>query len=206
MNLSNVPQLSMETSYGFSSRRMQDELLKRRVILCFGEITPEMADGLILQLLYLGKESKEQINLYIHSPGGEVNSGLAVYDTMQLVGCPIRTVCVGDASSMAAVLFAAGTTRLILAHSQVMIHDPLVRQIGGSTLKIKDWADSLMETRRDMVKILSRHTGRSEAEILEKTEKETTFHAKEAVEFGLADKIFRASGTQNADSSESLPF
>ena len=185
----NSPDILMETSYGISSCRLQDDLMKQRAVLCFGEVTPELADSLILQLLYLSAQSDREIVLYIHSPGGEVNSGFAIYDTMKLLNCPIRTVCVGNASSMAALIFAAGDVRCILEHSQVMIHDPLVRQISGSTMKIKDCADSLLQIRSGMAEILSQRTGRSIEEILEKTEKETTFTAREAVEFGLADQI-----------------
>ena len=184
-----IPNILMETSYGYTSCRIQDSLMQQRAVLCFGAITPEQADSLILQLLCLSARSDQEITMYIHSPGGEVNSGFAIYDTMQLLSCPIRTVCVGDASSMAALLFAAGDTRCILPHSHVMIHDPLVQQISGSTMKIKDCADSLLRIRSAMAEILSGRTGRRVEEILEKTEQETTFSAQEAVEFGLADQV-----------------
>ena len=184
-----MPNILMETCYGYTSCRMQDSLMQQRAVLCFGAITPEQADSLILQLLCLSARSDQEITMYIHSPGGEVNSGFAIYDTMQLLSCPIRTVCVGDASSMAALLFAAGDTRCILPHSRVMIHDPLVQQISGSTMKIKDCADSLLRIRSAMADILSKRTGRTVEEILEKTEQETTFSAQEAVEFGLADQV-----------------
>lgn len=184
-----IPNILMETSYGYTSCRIQDSLMQQRAVLCFGAITPEQADSLILQLLCLSARSDQEITMYIHSPGGEVNSGFAIYDTMQLLSCPIRTVCVGDASSMAALLFAAGDTRCILPHSHVMIHDPLVQQISGSTMKIKDCADSLLRIRSAMADILSKRTGRRVEEILEKTEQETTFSAQEAVEFGLADQV-----------------
>lgn len=184
-----MPNILMETSYGYTSCRIQDSLMQQRAVLCFGANTPEQADNLILQLLYLSARSDQEITMYIHSPGGEVNSGFAIYDTMQLLGCPIRTVCVGDASSMAALLFAAGDTRCILPHSRVMIHDPLVQQVSGSTMKIKDCADSLLRIRSAMAEILSGRTGRTVEEILEKTEQETTFSAQEAVEFGLADQV-----------------
>ena len=184
-----MPNILMETSYGYTSCRIQDSLMQQRAVLCFGAITPEQADNLILQLLYLSARSDQEITMYFHSPGGEVNSGFAIYDTMQLLGCPIRTVCVGDASSMAALLFAAGDTRCILPHSRVMIHDPLVQQVSGSTMKIKDCADSLLRIRSAMAEILSGRTGRTVEEILEKTEQETTFSAQEAVEFGLADQV-----------------
>lgn len=185
----NIPNILTETSYGYSSCRIQDNLMQQRAVLCFGSITPEQADSLILQLLYLSAQSNQEITMYIHSPGGEVNSGFAIYDAMQLVECPIRTVCVGNASSMAALLFAAGDTRCILPHSEVMIHDPLVQQVSGSTMKIKDCADSLLEIRTRMADILSKRTGRTVEEILEKTERETTFSADQAVEFGLADQV-----------------
>lgn len=185
----NIPNILMETSYGYSGCTIQDNLMQQRAVLCFGTITAELADSLILQLLYLSARSDQEITLYIHSPGGEVNSGFAIYDTMKLLGCPIRTVCVGNASSMAALLFAAGDTRCILPHSKVMIHDPLVPQVSGSTMKIKDCADSLLRIRSAMADILSERTGRTVEEILEKTERETTFDAQEAVEFGLADQV-----------------
>ena len=185
----NIPNILMETSYGYSGCSIQDNLMQQRAVLCFGTITPELADSLILQLLYLSARSDQEITLYIHSPGGEVNSGFAIYDTMKLLGCPIRTVCMGNASSMAALLFAAGDTRCILPHSKVMIHDPLVQQVSGSTMKIKDCADSLLQIRSTMADILSKRTGRTVEEILEKTEQETTFSAQEAVEFGLADQV-----------------
>ena len=184
-----MPNILMETSYGYTSCRIQDSLMQQRAVLCFGAITPEQADSLILQLLCLSARSDQEITMYIHSPGGEVNSGFAIYDTMQLLSCPIRTVCVGDASSMAALLFAAGDTRCILPHSRVMIHDPLVQQISGSTMKIKACAASLLRSRSAMADILSKRTGRTVEEILEKTEQETTFSAREAVEFGLADQV-----------------
>ena len=184
-----MPNILMETSYGYTSCRIQDSLMQQRAVLCFGAITPEQADSLILQPLCLSARFDQEITMYIHSPGGEVNSGFAIYDTMQLLSCPIRTVCVGDASSMAALLFAAGDTRCILPHSRVMIHDPLVQQISGSTMKIKDCADSLLRIRSAMADILSKRTGRRVEEILEKTEQETTFSAQEAVEFGLADQV-----------------
>lgn len=188
MNL-NMPNILLETTYGYSSCTIQDNLLQQRAVLCFGEITPEQADSLILQLLYLSAQSDQEITMYIHSPGGAVNSGFAIYDAMQLVNCPIRTVCVGNASSMAALLFAAGDSRYILPHGEVMIHDPLVRQISGSTIKIKDCADSLLQIRTTMADILAQRTGRTVEEVLEKTERETTFSAEEAVEFGLAHQV-----------------
>lgn len=188
----NMPNILLETSGGYSSCRIQDNLMQQRAVLCFGEITPEQADSLILQMLYLSAQSEQEITMYIHSPGGEVNSGFAIYDAMRLVNCPIRTVCVGSASSMAALLFAAGDTRCILPHGEVMIHDPLVRQISGSTIKIKDCADSLLQIRTAMAEILAQSTGRTAEEILEKTERETTFTAAEAVEFGLAHQILNS--------------
>ena len=100
----NMPNILMETSYGYSSCRIEDSLMQRRAVLCFGAITPEQADSLILQLLYLSTQSDQEITLYIHSPGGEVNSGFAIYDAMKLLGCPIRTVCVGIRTEMAHIL------------------------------------------------------------------------------------------------------
>ena len=128
--------------------------------------------------------------MYINSPGGEVSSGLALYDVMKAVKCPIRTVCVGTAASMAAVLFASGSERDMLPHARIMIHDPLIiGGAGGSALAMKRLSDDLLRTREIMCGILAEHTGRTLEEIYEKTASDSFFYADEAIKFGLADKV-----------------
>ena len=113
-----IPNIIRETSEGLNQIPIQDILFQRREVECIGEITEDSVAALILQLRYLHHEAPEQeITMYINSPGGEVSSGLALYDVMKAIQCPIRTVCVGTAASMAAILFLSGDKRDMLAHS-----------------------------------------------------------------------------------------
>ncbi len=186
-----TPSVIRETSEGLSRIPIADLMLQRREIWLAGEITGELADSTIRQLLHLsGEAPDEAITLYIDSPGGSVSAGLAVYDVMQAVPCKVRTVCVGTAASMAAVVFAAGDTREILRHGEVMIHDPLVHGgISGSALAVQDKSERLMRMRKTLCGILAEHTGKSMRQICKATAKDTWFGAEEAVRFGLADRI-----------------
>jgi len=185
-----TPSIIHETSDGFIRYDIQDKMLAERKILCVDPIDAGSANALIIQLLHLRDEDPDgEITLFINTPGGDVYSGLAVYDTIQAISCPIRTVCTGIAASMGSILFAAGDTRQILPHSAVMIHDPLMTSMGGNALSVKDTAENLMKMRQTLAEILARHTGREVDEVLEKTSSDTYFDAREAVEFGLADEI-----------------
>ena len=186
-----IPNIIRETSEGLNQIPIQDILFQRREVECIGEITEDSVAALILQLRYLHREAPEQeITMYINSPGGEVSSGLALYDVMKAIQCPIRTVCVGTAASMAAILFLSGDKRDMLAHSKVMIHDPLIPGgIGGSALKVDAVARNLMQTRQTIAGIISRHTGKSLEDVLAKTASDSYFDAEQAVEWGLADRI-----------------
>ncbi|MDD6805976.1 MAG: ATP-dependent Clp protease proteolytic subunit [Clostridiales bacterium] len=186
-----APNIIRETSQGFSTYRIVDEMLMHRELQCVGEINADSVYSLIMQLQYLQREDAEaEITLYINSPGGEVSSGLALYDVMQAISAPIRTVCVGMAASMAAVLFASGDKRELLPHAAVMIHDPLMLGgVGGSALKIRSISEDLMRTRTLIGEILSKHTGHNIDEIFEKTANDTYFYGQEAVDFGLADHV-----------------
>lgn len=186
-----TPNIVRETSSGYFSCTIQDEMLKSREIECVGEINPETVYELTRQLRFLQREDPAaEITMYINSPGGEVNSGLALYDAMQAVSCPIRTVCMGSAASMGAVIFAAGDMREIFPHGRVMIHDPLIRGgVGGSALQLQSVSKDLLKTREVLCTILAERTGRSQKEIYKKTAKDTWFDAQEAVKFGLADRV-----------------
>ena len=186
-----IPNIIRETSEGLNQIPIQDILFQRREVECIGEITEDSVAALILQLRYLHREAPEQeITMYINSPGGEVSSGLALYDVMKAIQCPIRTVCVGTAASVAASRFLAGDKRDMLAHSKVMIHDPLIPGgIGGSALKVDAVARNLMQTRQTIADIISRHTGKSLEDVLAKTASDSYFDAEQAVEWGLADRI-----------------
>lgn len=186
-----IPAIIRETSEGTARIPIADIMFQRREIWLTGEITSEVADAVIAQILHLDAEDpNEQITLYIDSPGGSVTAGLAIYDVMQAVTANIRTVCVGTAASMAAVLFAAGDRREILKHGEVMIHDPLVSGgISGSALAIQDKSDRLMAKRKVLSGILAEHTGKSVKQIYKVTAKDTYFGAEEAVQYGLADAV-----------------
>ena len=186
-----IPNIIRETSEGLNQIPIQDILFQRREVECIGEITEDSVAALIIQLRYLHREAPEQeITMYINSPGGEVSSGLALYDVMKAIQCPIRTVCVGTAASMAAILFLSGDKRDMLAHSKVMIHDPLIPGgIGGSALKVDAVVRNLMQTRQTIADIISRHTGKSLEDVLAKTASDSYFDAEQAVEWGLADRI-----------------
>lgn len=184
------PRILKETSSGISYYCIRDEMLQHREIECIGEINADSVNSLISQIRYLARvDPGKEIIIYINSPGGSVDCGLALYDVMKAVKCPIRTVCVGMAASMAAILFVAGNCREMLPHARVMIHDPLIRSTGGSALHLKSISDDLIRTREILCGILAEHTHRPLEEIYEKTATDSYFYAEEAVAFGLADRI-----------------
>ena len=186
-----TPNITKETCEGTACIPIQDALFRRREIYCTGEIDAETANSIIVQLHFLSIEDPTgEITLYINSPGGEVSSGLAMYDAMQAVSCPVKTVCVGMAASMAAVLFCSGAKREILPHARILVHDPVISgSIGGSALKLDSVAKDLMQTRETMGRILAKHTGHSLEDVLGKTATNSYFNASEAVAWGLADRV-----------------
>jgi ATP-dependent Clp protease protease subunit len=172
-------------------------LLKDRIIFVGGyggSINTDIADMVIAQLLYLdGEDPDKDIYLYINSPGGMVTAGLAVYDTMQYLRCPITTVCVGMAMSFGALLLAAGTKgkRFALPHARIMIHQPLIygEGLSGSVTDIDIEARELVHTKQKLVEILARHTGRDVERIRADTERNFYMSAAEAKEYGIIDDI-----------------
>ena len=186
----NEAKIIRESSCGYHLIPIQDGMLSHREVELVGEVDADSANALIRQLRYLQREDPGAwVTLYINSPGGSVDSGMALYDVMQAVSCPIRTVCVGLAASMAALLFMSGAERGMLPHSRLMIHDPLIVQTGGSALKLKAVSDDLMETRQIIARVIAEHSGKSMDEVLAKTASDSYFRAEEAIEFGLADQI-----------------
>ncbi len=185
------PQIIRETAEGLNRLDIRDEMLGKRQLELMTSVNAESCAVVIRDLMYLQREDPTApITLYINSPGGEVQSGLALYDVMQAVSCPIRTVCLGMAASMAALLFIAGDDREILPHSRVMIHDPLISAgAGGNALSVKARADDLMRIRDITAGVIARHSGMSIDRVFELTATDTYFEAEEAVEAGLADRI-----------------
>lgn len=182
-----------ETVRGIQCIPIEDELLTHRSVFLVGEINQASSDEIIKQLLYLERtESGKPVTLLINSPGGEVKSGLAVYDMIRLMESPVNTVCTGMAASMAAILFLAGEKRVMLPHAEIMIHDPSYNRAdisGDKPREIQHKLDSLNETRLMLDEIIAERTGKPLDEILSVTQEDTYYKAKAAIEFGLADAI-----------------
>lgn len=185
------PQIIRETAEGLNRLDIRDEMLGKRELELMTSVNADSCAVVIRGLLYLQREDPAApITLYINSPGGEVQSGLALYDAMQAVSCPIHTVCLGMAASMGALLFIAGDEREILPHSRIMIHDPLIGSgVGGTALSVKARADDLMRIRDIIASVIARHSGMPIERVFELTASDTYFEAKEAVEAGLADRV-----------------
>ncbi|MBP3621562.1 MAG: ATP-dependent Clp protease proteolytic subunit [Lachnospiraceae bacterium] len=169
---------------------MTKHFMKRRVFLN-GQIDSESVHSMLIQLMYLVDDGDAPINIYINSSGGEVNSGLLLYDFIQSIKCPVNIYCTGIAASMAAVILAGGQKgrRFILPHSKVMIHEPLLSSgLAGSATSIKNISDSIIETRRLINGILAKHTGKSIEEIDEATSFDNHMNAIQSIEFGICDK------------------
>lgn len=184
-----------ETVRGTDCIKIEDELLSRREIFLTEEVNAETSNELIKQLMYLERQdSGKEITLYINSPGGEVISGLAVYDLISLMKSPVRTVCTGTAASMAAILFLAGEKREMLPHTRLMIHDPSFGSgsIGGKkSHELRHELEKLDEVREALAKIIAEKTGRPLEEIYDVTSDDTFYSAEEAITFGLATGIMK---------------
>lgn len=182
-----------ETVSGINQILIEDELLEGREIFLTDSVTDATCGELIKQLMYLErKSSTEPITLYINSPGGGVDSGLAVYDCMALMKAPIRTVCIGTAASMGSILFLAGKDREMMPHSKIMIHDPSFADLnigGKKPHEIQQEVDSLMEAKTALCKIIAEKTGKPLKEIQKITQNDAYYTAEKAIEFGLATAI-----------------
>ncbi len=192
MNNSLNPMIEVESANGTREVLLSTRHLMNRCIFLTGSIDAYVANAFLSQLLYLEKESNEPVTVYINSPGGEVNSGLLIYDAIQASNLDIRIVCTGLAASMAAIILAGAKkgNRYILKHSKVMIHEPLISDgVGGSATSIKNISDSIIETRKTLNGILAEHTGKDIEEINKATCFDNYMNAKEAIEFGLCDEI-----------------
>lgn len=177
-----------ERAYDIFSR-----LLVERIILVTGEIDDEMAGIVVAQLLFLESEDPEKrISMYINSPGGVVTAGMAIYDTMRQVKCPVQTICVGQACSMGAILLAGGDERVALEHSRVMIHQPS-GGVQGKATDILITAREIEKIRLMSAQILSRHTGKPVEEIIRDIETDRFMSAEEAKRYGLVDSVLEES-------------
>lgn len=168
-----------------------DLLLENRVIFLQGEIYDGNANELVMKLLYLQSENRRKdIHFYINSPGGSVTATLAIYDTMQMITCPVATYCVGLAASGGAVLLAGGEKgkRFSLAHAKVMIHQPH-GGVGGQVSDIEIQANEILRTRMALNDILAQHTGKTVEEIAKACDRDYYMTAEEAKAFGIVDDL-----------------
>ena len=174
-----------ERSYDIFSR-----LLKNRIILLSGEIDDILANTVVAELLYLDSLSHEDISIYINSPGGNVTSGFAIYDTMNFIKSDVSTICIGMCASMAAFLLSSGKKgkRFALPNSEVMIHQPLGGAQGQAT-EIKIAAERIIKLKNKLNKLLSNQTGKDIKTIEQDTERDHFLSADEALEYGLIDKV-----------------
>ncbi len=187
-----VPTVLERTANGERAYDIYSRLLEERIIMLDGPIDSHTASLVTAQLLYLESKGKEDITMYINSPGGSVTDGLAIYDTMQYIACDVSTIVTGMAASMGSVLLAAGTKgkRYALPNAQVMIHQPLISGgLSGQCTDIKIHADNLVNTRNKLENILAAHTGKDKDIVNAACERDNYLSAEAALEFGLIDEI-----------------
>lgn len=177
-----------------------DLLLENRIVFLQGEIYDGNANELVMKLLYLQSVNRRKdIHFYINSPGGSVSATLAIYDTMQIISCPVATYCVGLAASGGAVLLAGGAKgkRFALRHAKVMIHQPH-GGVGGQVSDIEIQANEIIKTRHVLNQILAGHTGQAVEQIAKDTDRDFYLGAEEAVKYGLVDELLtRPPGTED---------
>ncbi len=195
-----IPNVVEETPQGARGWDIFSRLLKDRIIFLGMPVNDQISNSIIAQLLFLESEDPEkEISLYINTPGGAVTSGMAIYDTMQYIRPDISTICMGQASSMGAVLLAAGTAdkRFALPNSRILIHQPMVQGgIGGQATDIDIQADEILRMRERINDILVEHTGQSKERIKQDTDRDYFMSAGEAKEYGLIDEVI--SGKEGA--------
>lgn len=195
MNIQSViPTVIETTGRGERAYDIYSRLLRERIIMVNGPVEEGMANLIVAQLLFLASESQErEINLYITSPGGSVNAGLAIYDTMRSLPCPIATTCVGYAASFGTILLLAGDhgLRRALPNARIHMHQPLIMGggISGQATDIDIQAREILHTRDIINGIIQKHTGQSLERIKNDTDRDFYMSAKEALEYGIIDEI-----------------
>jgi len=187
-----VPTVIEQTSRGERAFDIFSRLLKERLIFITGAIDDTTASLVCAQLLFLESENpKKDIGIYINSPGGYVTAGLAIYDTMQYIRCPISTLCIGQAASMGSLLLAAGDNgnRIALPNSRVMVHQPSGGYRGVAT-DIERHAEEILDLKRRLNEIYVKHTGQDYDTIEKKLDRDTFMTAEEAKDFGIVDTVY----------------
>ena len=188
-----VPTVIETTGRGERAYDIFSRLLRERIIMINGPVEDTMANLVVAQLLFLAAEdSKREINMYINSPGGVVNAGLAIYDTMRILTCPIATTCVGFAASFGTILLMAGDhgLRRSLPHARIHIHQPLIQGgIGGQATDIDIQAKEILHTRDVLNEIIQHHTGQTLERIRKDTDRDYFMSPVEAMEYGIIDEV-----------------
>jgi len=193
-----IPYVVEQTGKGERSYDIYSRLLLDRIVFISGEVTDEMANAVCAQLLFLqSQDAEKEISVYVNSPGGSVTAGLAIYDTMQFVKCPVATYCIGQAASMGAVLLAAGAKgrRHALPNARIMIHQPW----GGAEGKASDieiTAREILRLKEVLNGILAKHSGKTVEEVTRDTDRDHFMSAAEAKEWGLVDRIVAEGGAE----------
>lgn len=186
-----IPSVIEKTQFGERVYDIYSRLLEERIVFLGTPINDDVANSIIAQLLFLEKEdAKKDITLYVNSPGGQVSSTLAMYDTMQYVQPDISTVCLGMAASGGAIILMSGAPgkRFALEHSEIMIHQPLGGTEGQAT-DIAIHADHIIKTKNLLNEMIAKHTGKPVEKVTSDTERDKFLSAKEALEYGLIDRI-----------------
>ena len=191
MNSYMIPYVIEQTGKGERTYDIYSRLLIDRIVFISGEVNDEMANAICAQLLFLqSQDAKKEISVYVNSPGGSVTAGLAIYDTMQFMKCPVATYCIGQAASMGAVLLTAGTKgrRFSLPNARIMIHQPW----GGAEGKASDieiTAKEILRLKEKLNEILAKHSGRKMADVVKDTDRDHFMSAEEAKAWGLIDEV-----------------
>lgn len=186
-----IPYVVEQTGKGERTYDIYSRLLLDRIVFISGEVNDEMANAICAQLLFLqSQDPKKEISCYVNSPGGSVTAGLAIYDTMQFVKCPIATYCIGQAASMGAVLLSAGTKgrRFSLPNARIMVHQPSGGAEGKAT-DIEITAKEILRLKDVLNGILAKHSGKEFADVVKDTERDYFMSAEEAKAWGLIDEV-----------------
>ncbi len=186
-----VPTIIEKSQRGERVYDIFSRLLEERIIFLVGPVSDVNANLVIAQILYLAsKDSKRDIKLYINSPGGSVTAGLAIYDTMQYVKCPVSTICIGLTGSMAAILLAAGTKgkRFALPNAEILLHQ-VAGGVTGQAIEIEITAKQIIKIKDKLNRILAHHTGQTLAKVEKDSDRDFYLSAEEAKEYGLIDEV-----------------
>ena len=198
MNAYMIPYVVEQTGKGERTYDIYSRLLLDRIVFISGEVNDDMANAVCAQLLFLqSQDAKKEISVYVNSPGGSVTAGLAIYDTMQFVKCPIATYCIGQAASMGAVLLTAGAKgrRFALPNSRIMIHQPWCGAEGKAS-DIEITAREILRLKEILNGILAKHSGKAIEDVVKDTDRDHFMSAEEAKAWGLIDKVVETEGTK----------